>query len=78
MNLEVVKNSGPFVPRLEFTCVSDFPSDALKFWYEQHSSLPYSIIVYRDGVGDGQLQALIDQELKQMESYLEDVCRGQK
>ncbi|KAM9055897.1 LOW QUALITY PROTEIN: piwi-like protein 3 [Megaptera novaeangliae] len=50
---------------------------ALKLWYEQNSSLPHSIIGYRDGVGEGQLQALIDQELKQMESYLENAYRGQ-
>uniref|UniRef100_A0A8C3YRA6 Piwi domain-containing protein n=1 Tax=Catagonus wagneri TaxID=51154 RepID=A0A8C3YRA6_9CETA len=67
MNLEVAKNSGPFVPSCSLH-VFDFFSDALKLWYEQHSSLPCSIIAYRDGVGDGQLQALIDQELKQMEA----------
>ena len=55
-----------------------FLSAALKLWSEQNSSPPRSIIVYRDGVGDGQLQALIDQEVKQMESYLENSYRGQK
>uniref|UniRef100_A0A4X1SML5 Piwi like RNA-mediated silencing 3 n=2 Tax=Sus scrofa TaxID=9823 RepID=A0A4X1SML5_PIG len=69
----IVQQSGQELVKGLTTCLHN----ALKFWYEQHSSLPYSIIVYRDGVGDGQLQALIDQELKQMESYLEDVCRGQ-
>lgn len=37
---------------------SDFLSAALKLWCEQNSSPPHSVIVYRDGVGDGQLQAL--------------------
>ena len=79
MNTEVVKNSGHFVPSYGlFICVSDFLSAALKLWYEQNSSLPHSIIGYRDGVGEGQLQALIDQELKQMESYLENAYRGQR
>ena len=63
---------------VQFICVSDFLSAALKLWYEQNSSLPHSVIVYRDGVGDGQLQALIDQEVKQMESYLQSAYRGQK
>ncbi|KAK2121265.1 Piwi-like protein 3 [Saguinus oedipus] len=46
---------------------------ALDVWCENESSMPRSIIVYRDGVGDGQLQALLDQEAKQMSTYLKTI-----
>nr|XP_035123653.2 piwi-like protein 3 [Callithrix jacchus] len=46
---------------------------ALDVWCENESSMPRSIIVYRDGVGDGQLQALLDQEAKQMSTYLQTI-----
>nr|XP_019611125.1 PREDICTED: piwi-like protein 3 [Rhinolophus sinicus] len=51
--------------------------EALKLWYERNSILPYSIIVYRDGVGDGQLQALIDYEIPQIVSSLESIFKSQ-
>ncbi|CAM9691716.1 unnamed protein product [Rangifer tarandus platyrhynchus] len=70
----IIQQSGQELVKGLTTCLYT----ALKLWYEQNSSLPHSIIVYRDGVGDGQLQALIDQEVKQMESYLENAYRGQK
>ncbi|XP_043293228.1 piwi-like protein 3 [Cervus elaphus] len=70
----IIQQSGQELVKGLTTCLYT----ALKLWYEQNSSLPHSIIVYRDGVGDGQLQALIDQEVKQMESYLEKAYRGQK
>uniref|UniRef100_A0A8C6DG33 Piwi like RNA-mediated silencing 3 n=1 Tax=Moschus moschiferus TaxID=68415 RepID=A0A8C6DG33_MOSMO len=70
----IIQQSGQELVKGLTTCLYT----ALKLWYEQNSSLPRSIIVYRDGVGDGQLQALIDQEVKQMESYLENAYRGQK
>lgn len=80
MNQKVVKtSSGQFVPSYGFfTCVSDFLPEALKLWYERNSILPYSIIVYRDGVGDGQLQALIDYEIPQIVSSLESIFNAQK
>ncbi|OWK14604.1 PIWIL3 [Cervus elaphus hippelaphus] len=70
----IIQQSGQELVKGLTTCLYT----ALKLWYEQNSSLPHSIIVYRDGVGDGQLQALIDQEVKQMESYLDKAYRGQK
>ncbi|KAB0364501.1 hypothetical protein FD754_008657 [Muntiacus muntjak] len=70
----IIQQSGQELVKGLTTCLYT----ALKLWYEQNSSLPRSIIVYRDGVGDGQLQALLDQEVKQMESYLEKAYRGQK
>uniref|UniRef100_A0A8C0D1Y7 Piwi-like protein 3 n=1 Tax=Balaenoptera musculus TaxID=9771 RepID=A0A8C0D1Y7_BALMU len=69
----IIQQSGQELVNGLTTCLHT----ALKLWYEQNSSLPHSIIGYRDGVGEGQLQALIDQELKQMESYLENAYRGQ-
>ncbi|XP_068846175.1 piwi-like protein 3 [Capricornis sumatraensis] len=70
----IIQQSGQELVKGLTTCLYT----ALKLWCEQNSSLPRSIIVYRDGVGDGQLQALIDQEVKQMETYLENAYRGQK
>lgn len=61
-----------------FLCISGLLSEALKLWYERNSLLPYSIIVYRDGVGDGQLQALIDYEIPQIVSSLKSIFNSQK
>ncbi|XP_077916241.1 piwi-like protein 3 [Halichoerus grypus] len=46
---------------------------ALKLWLKHNLFLPQAIIVYRDGVGDGQLQALLDHEVPQIESSLKSV-----
>ncbi|XP_045881507.1 piwi-like protein 3 [Meles meles] len=46
---------------------------ALKLWCKHNLFLPQAIIVYRDGVGDGQLQALLDHEVPQIESSLRSV-----
>uniref|UniRef100_M3YQJ1 Piwi like RNA-mediated gene silencing 3 n=1 Tax=Mustela putorius furo TaxID=9669 RepID=M3YQJ1_MUSPF len=47
---------------------------ALKLWCKHNLFLPQAIIVYWDGVGDGQLQALLDHEVPQIESSLKSVC----
>ncbi|XP_055970785.1 piwi-like protein 4 [Sorex fumeus] len=47
-------------------CLKAFMSGALNKWYEANHILPARIIVYRSGVGDGQLQTLIDYELPQL------------
>lgn len=39
---------------------------ALNRWYKQNHALPARIIVYRDGVGDGQLKTLIEYEVPQL------------
>uniref|UniRef100_A0A8C7AF15 Piwi like RNA-mediated silencing 3 n=1 Tax=Neovison vison TaxID=452646 RepID=A0A8C7AF15_NEOVI len=49
---------------------SGFLPAALKLWCKHNLFLPQAIIVYRDGVGDGQLQALLDYEVPQIESSL--------
>lgn len=77
MNLEGVKNSsGQFVPSYgSFTCVSGFLLAALKLWREHNLFMPRSVIVYRDGVGDGQLEALIKYEIPQISSCLESILQ---
>ncbi|KAM8812110.1 piwi-like protein 3 [Rhynchonycteris naso] len=50
--------------------------EALKRWYERNSFLPRSIFVYRDGVGDGQLQTLIDYEIPQIVFSLENIYKS--
>ncbi|XP_047418145.1 piwi-like protein 3 [Sciurus carolinensis] len=44
---------------------------ALSSWFRNVPHAPQSIVVYRDGVGDGQLQALLDHEVPQLVSYLD-------
>lgn len=39
---------------------------ALNKWYQHNHDLPARIIVYRDGVGDGQLKTLIEYEVPQL------------
>uniref|UniRef100_A0A8C4LIM1 Piwi like RNA-mediated gene silencing 3 n=1 Tax=Equus asinus asinus TaxID=83772 RepID=A0A8C4LIM1_EQUAS len=58
-----------------FTCVSGFLLAALKLWREHNPFMPRSVIVYRDGVGDGQLEALIKYEIPQISSCLESILQ---
>lgn len=41
-------------------------SAALKAYLKYNNSLPSRIIVYRDGVGDGMLQSVVDYEVPQI------------
>lgn len=43
---------------------------ALNKWYKCNHSLPARVIVYRDGVGDGQLKAVSGYEVPQLLSTL--------
>ncbi|XP_039110938.1 piwi-like protein 4 [Hyaena hyaena] len=47
-------------------CLKVFMTGALNKWYQHNHDLPARIIVYRDGVGDGQLKALIEYEVPQL------------
>ncbi|XP_077883191.1 LOW QUALITY PROTEIN: piwi-like protein 3 [Ictidomys tridecemlineatus] len=47
---------------------------ALNSWLRNVPHAPESIVVYRDGVGDGQLQALLDHEISELVGYLENEC----
>ncbi|XP_008847235.1 piwi-like protein 3 [Nannospalax galili] len=48
---------------------------ALDSWFKNVRKAPQSVVVYRDGVGDGQLQALLDSEVAQMVEFFK---RGRK
>jgi len=41
-------------------------SAALRKYHDINAQLPDRIIIYRDGVGDGQLPAVVDHELPQI------------
>ncbi|XP_033618288.1 piwi-like protein 3 isoform X2 [Fukomys damarensis] len=43
---------------------------ALDSWFRNVQEQPDSVVVYRDGVGDGQLQALLDHEIPQLVNLL--------
>ncbi|XP_016044656.1 piwi-like protein 3 [Erinaceus europaeus] len=43
---------------------------SLEYWLRKNQCLPSTVVVYRDGVGDGQLQALTLQEIPQLEKCL--------
>uniref|UniRef100_A0A8C6WCL3 Piwi-like RNA-mediated gene silencing 4 n=1 Tax=Nannospalax galili TaxID=1026970 RepID=A0A8C6WCL3_NANGA len=47
-------------------CLKVFLTGALNKWYKLNHDLPARIIVYRDGVGDGQLKAVVDYEVPQL------------
>jgi len=46
---------------------------SLKQWMDQNGALPDRIIYYRDGVGDGQLHALEENEIKQIREAMRSV-----
>ncbi len=50
--------------------------DALKAFFMQNNTMPERIIIYRDGVGDGQLQAVYEHELPQIEETFSKVQEG--
>uniref|UniRef100_A0A2K5W1P5 Piwi like RNA-mediated gene silencing 4 n=1 Tax=Macaca fascicularis TaxID=9541 RepID=A0A2K5W1P5_MACFA len=47
-------------------CLKVFMTGALNKWYKYNHDLPARIIVYRAGVGDGQLKTLVDYEVPQL------------
>ncbi|XP_026640339.1 piwi-like protein 3 [Microtus ochrogaster] len=42
---------------------------ALNSWVANEKQKPQSVVVYRDGVGDGQLQALLEKEVRQFQKF---------
>lgn len=44
----------------------------LIYWKEKHRSFPEKLLIYRDGVSEGQYQMVLDQELPQ----LRDACKS--
>ena len=53
-------------------------SDALRKYHEINKQLPDRIIIYRDGVGDGQLPAVVEHELPQIISSFAEQGGGYK
>nr|AGA54121.1 piwi-like protein 4 [Rhinolophus ferrumequinum] len=47
-------------------CLKVFMIGALNKWYKHNHGLPARVIVYRDGVGDGQLKTLVEYEVPQL------------
>ncbi|XP_068122747.1 piwi-like protein 1 [Hyperolius riggenbachi] len=47
---------------------------AMENFRQNTGFFPAKIIIYRDGVGDGQLKALVEYELPQMTRYIENQC----
>ncbi|XP_037695951.1 piwi-like protein 4 [Choloepus didactylus] len=47
-------------------CLKVFMIGALKKWYNYNHGLPARIVVYRDGVGDGQLKTILEYEIPQL------------
>ncbi|XP_053526435.1 piwi-like protein 4 [Artibeus jamaicensis] len=53
-------------------CLKVFMTGALNKWYKYNQDLPARIVVYRDGVGNGQLKTLIEYEVPQLLSSLSE------
>lgn len=49
-------------------CLGKAFSKALERWHEINHKLPGKIVVYRDGVGDGNLKYVVEHEVEQMKS----------
>lgn len=50
-----------------------FSAAALRHYNEVNGDLPERILVYRDGVGDGQLAAVVEHEVPQLKSSFVEV-----
>ncbi len=48
----------------------------MKAFFVQNNTMPERIVIYRDGVGDGQLQAVYEHELPQIEETFSKVQEG--
>ncbi|ELK27885.1 Piwi-like protein 4 [Myotis davidii] len=71
INLRITSVTGekrdPEFPTSPGLCLAlSFLKGALNKWYEYNQGLPARIIVYRDGVGNGQLQTLLEYEVPQL------------
>ncbi|KAL9980655.1 hypothetical protein ACROYT_G009266 [Oculina patagonica] len=51
---------------------------ALRKYNEINGDLPERILIYRDGVGDGQLRAVVEHEVPQLKASFNDVAGGYK
>lgn len=53
--------------------VETLSADALTKFHERNNRLPETVIVYRDGVGDGQLDMVLEQEITQFKAAFEKI-----
>ncbi|XP_063289937.1 piwi-like protein 4 [Pelobates fuscus] len=54
-------------------CLKVCMKGAIQKWHKYNKELPNRIIVYRDGVGDGQLKLVVDYEIPQLLNSFQDV-----
>ncbi|XP_005371745.1 piwi-like protein 4 [Microtus ochrogaster] len=57
-------------------CLKVCMTGALNKWYKHNHDLPSRIIVYRDGVGNGQLKAVLEYEIPQLLSSVAECGSG--
>ncbi|KAK7796092.1 hypothetical protein U0070_026136 [Myodes glareolus] len=57
-------------------CLKVCMTGALNKWYKHNHDLPSRIIVYRDGVGNGQLKAVLEYEIPQLLSSMAECGSG--
>lgn len=48
---------------------------ALKHFHDLHGTLPARILIYRDGVGEGQTQYVFEHEVKELREHLEAIYK---
>ena len=51
---------------------------ALRKYQEINNDLPERIIIYRDGVGDGQLKLVVEHEVAQLKASFQEISSGYK
>jgi len=56
----------------------NFSTAALKKYSEINGDLPERIIIYRDGVGDGQLRLVVEHEVPQLKASFQEIAGGYK
>ncbi|KAG9491305.1 piwi-like protein 4 [Eleutherodactylus coqui] len=57
-------------------CLKVCMKGAIEKWQKSNNELPNRIIIYRDGVGDGQLQMLVDYEIPQLLTFFKESQTG--
>ena len=51
---------------------------ALRKFNDVNGDLPERIIIYRDGVGDGQLRLVVEHEVPQLKASFQEISGGYK
>ncbi|KAM7179074.1 piwi-like protein 4 [Macrochelys suwanniensis] len=65
----ILRNTGTDIA----DCLKVFMKGAISKWHKYNCELPARIIVYRDGVADGQLKMVVDYEVPQLLSVLTEL-----